>query len=372
MNDNIILTLLETQKMLNKQLEIKDDEINRLKKIIEETVSSKKTGGKKEKIVKKKIKNIDDEEDMTIFIFKNKMLDYIDKNTIKYGCCSKYSTGSTGKIKFNDFFIDEIEEIFTLSLENVLKDKTLKEKGNIARKILNNVFNEKIIYLSNYISTTIISDTELEEKIEYINKIFENDDNILKELNKIDSIVIKISEFKYSKNTGNLDKFELPTYDKIKKFIEFQKKTPGKIYYYKYDICNYYGDNVYCIEFGNISNIEPQTAYSGISSYNNDFVNDEKTIFKPIFDSGKELEIEKKLLSVIIFLNLLNKKIHIKSNHIYVICELVYLKYINKSLEYLKKENIINFNKDTISKLMETYDNIDEKEILKQINKNMK
>ena len=32
MNDNIILTLLETQKMLNKQLEIKDDEINRLKK----------------------------------------------------------------------------------------------------------------------------------------------------------------------------------------------------------------------------------------------------------------------------------------------------------------------------------------------------
>ena len=51
---------------------------------------------------------------------------------------------------------------------------------------------------------------------------------------------------------------------------------------------------------------------------------------------------------------------------------MVYLKYINKSLEYLKKENIINFNKDTISKLMETYDNIDEKEILKQINKNMK
>ena len=146
MNDNIILTLLETQKMLNKQLEIKDEEINRLRKIIEETTPLKKTGGKKEKIVKKKIKNIDD-EDMTIFIFKNKMLDYIDKNTIKYGCCSKYSTGTTGKIKFNDFFIDEIQEIFTLSLENVLKDKTLKEKGNIAKKILNNIFNEKIIYL---------------------------------------------------------------------------------------------------------------------------------------------------------------------------------------------------------------------------------
>jgi len=59
--------------MLNKQLEIKDYEINRLKKIIEETVSSKKTGGKKEKKVKKKIKNIDD-DDMTIFIFKNKLI----------------------------------------------------------------------------------------------------------------------------------------------------------------------------------------------------------------------------------------------------------------------------------------------------------
>ena len=169
-----------------------------------------------------------------------------------------------------------------------------------------------------------------------------------------------------------MEKFELPTYDKIKKFIEFQKKTSGRIYYYKYDICNYYGENVYCIELGNMGNMEPQTAYSGISSYNNDFINDEKTIFKPIFDSGKELEIEKKLLSVIIFLNLLNKKIHIKSNHMYVICELEYLKYINKSLEYLKKENILNFNKESISKLMEKYDNIDEKEILKQINKNMK
>jgi hypothetical protein len=214
--------------MLNKQLEIKDNEINRLKKIIEEMETTKKTGGKKEKIVKKKIKNIDD-EDMTIFIFKNKMLDYIDKNTIKYGCCSKYYTGVTGKIKLNDFFIEEIEDIFTLSLENVLKDKTLKEKGNIVRKILNNVFNEKIIYLSNYISTSIISDIELEEKIKYINKIFENDENILKELNKIENIVIKTIKFEYSKNTGNLEKFELTSYDKIINFIEFQKKTLGRV-----------------------------------------------------------------------------------------------------------------------------------------------
>jgi len=370
MNDNIILTLLETQKMLNKQLEIKDDEINRLRKIIEEPVPLKKTGGKKEKIVKKKIKNIDD-EDMTIFIFKNKMLDYIDKNTIKYGCCSKYYTGVTGKIKLNDFFIDEIRDIFTLSLEKVLKDKTLKEKGNIARNILNNIFNEKIIYYSNYISTSIISDIELEEKIKYINKIFENDEYILKELNKIENIVIKTIKFEYSKNTGNLEKFELSTYDKIIKFIKFQKKTSGRIYYYKYDICNHYGENVYCIELGNIGNTEPQTAYSGISSYNNDFINDEKTIFKPIFDSGKELEIEKKLLSVIIFLNLLNKKIHIKINHMYVICELEYLKYINKSLEYLKKENILNFNKDSIKKLESKYDGDDECKLLKEIKENI-
>ena len=44
---------------------------------------------------------------------------------------------------------------------------------------------------------------------------------------------------------------------------------------------------------------------------------------------------------------------------------------INKKINFIN-EYIINFNKDTISKLMETYDNIDEKEILKQINKNMK
>ena len=254
-----------------------------------------------------------------------------------------------------------------LSLNTVLKEHSIRERTKIVKKILNDIFNKKIIYLSNYISTAIVEDEELKIKIKEIIEIFKDDKSIMikyEEMVETETIC-----FEYSKNKNKVEKLKIMENELIN-FTKNQDNKEGRLYYYKYDIMEYYNENMYIIEIGNKGDSEPQTAYSGISSYNNEFNDEEKTLFKPLYYSGKEKLINKKLLSIIIMENIKKNKILVKEKHIYTICTIDELKKIEEDIEYMKSNKLLEVNNKSIDNIIKYYK--DNAEIIKELLKKTK
>ena len=161
-NDHIIelnKEIIETEKKKNEIFEILNNKnIKNDKEVIvdkmdniEEIVIVEKVKEIKKVNKKNSIETMGDmDNDLSIYIYKNDMLKYIDEDVIKYGCCKNYISGETGKKKHNNFYIEEINDIFIMSMEGILMDKTTKDRSLIIRRVLNYIFKDEIIYISRY------------------------------------------------------------------------------------------------------------------------------------------------------------------------------------------------------------------------------
>ena len=216
-NDRIIelnKEITETEKKKNKIFEILNDKeviVDKMDNIdeVKDLVINKVENIKEEIFIVEKAKEIkkvnkknsetlmgDMDNDLSIYIYKNNMLSYIDEDVIKYGCCKNYISGETGKKKHNNFYIEEINDIFIMSMEGILMDKTTKDRSLIIRRVLNYIFKDEIIYISRYLTTAIIKNEILINKIKEIEETFKNVElinKILEErnINKINKVELK-------------------------------------------------------------------------------------------------------------------------------------------------------------------------------------
>jgi hypothetical protein len=315
--------------------------------------------------------------DLSIYIYKNDMLKYIDEDVIKYGCCKNYISGETGKKKHNNFYIEEINDIFIMSMEGILMDKTTKDRSLIIRRVLNYIFKDEIIYISRYLTTAIINNEMLINKIKEIEETFKNVElinKILKEknINKINKVELK---------GGKCDKkyIKKMKLNEIKTFIKEIGNGQGRLYYYRYIEYGYYDENMWSIEIGNKNDSEPSTSYTGLSYYTEDIEKgqDGTVYFKAKYDTGREETINKTVLCIIVILNIMNCEILYKKGNrfINVICK-EELKRIEEDITKLKIKNIHLLENKTkiIEILKEYYSNLkeDEKIIFEEIIKLIK
>jgi len=354
-NDNIEIVFVE---------EVKDDVVNKVKNIKEDIIVEKVKEIKK---VNKKNNNVvsigDIDNDLSIYIYKNDMLNYIDEDVIKYGCCKNYISGETGKKKHNNFYIEEINDIFIMSMDGILMDKTTKDRSLIIRRVLNYIFKDEIIYISRYLTTAIINNEMLMGKIKNIEETFKNVElinKILEEknINKINKVELKGKKCdnKYMKKI-NLNE--------IKSFIKECGNSQGRLYYYRYIEYGYYDENMWTIEIGNKNDSEPSTSYSGLSYYTEDMEKgqDDNMYYKAKYDTGREETINKTVLCIIVIVNIINCEILYKKGNrfINIICK-EELKKIEEDINKLKIKNIHFLENKTkiIEVLKEYYSNLKE------------
>jgi hypothetical protein len=371
-NDRIIelnKEITETEKKKNEIFEILENNKEVIVNIVEvkeeivivEKVKEIKKVNKKNSIETKG----DMDNDLSIYIYKNNMLNYIDEDVIKYGCCKNYITGETGKKKHNNFYIEEINDIFIMSMEGVLMNKTTKDRSLIIRRVLNYIFKDEIIYISRYLTTAIIKNEILINKIKEIEETFKNVElinKILEEknINKINKVELKGKKCdkKYMK------KMKL---NEIKTFIKEIGHGQGRLYYYRYIEYGYYDENMWSIEIGNKNDSEPSTAYTGLSYYTEDIEKgqDGTVYFKAKYDTGREETINKTVLCIIVILNIMNCEILYKKGNrfINVICK-EELKRIEEDITKLKIKNIHLLENKTkmVEILREYYSNLKEED----------
>ena len=388
-NDHIIelnKEIIETEKKKNEIFEILNNKnIKNDKEVIvdkmdniEEIVIVEKVKEIKKVNKKNSIETMGDmDNDLSIYIYKNDMLKYIDEDVIKYGCCKNYISGETGKKKHNNFYIEEINDIFIMSMEGILMDKTTKDRSLIIRRVLNYIFKDEIIYISRYLTTAIINNEMLINKIKEIEETFKNVElinKILEEknINKINKVELKgvKCDKKYIKKMK---------FNEIKTFIKEIGNGQGRLYYYRYIEYGYYDENMWSIEIGNKNDSEPSTSYTGLSYYTEDIEKgqDGTVYFKAKYDTGREETINKTILCIIVIVNIMNCEILYKKGNrfINVICK-EELKRIEEDITKLKNKNIHLLENKTkiIEILKEYYSNLkeDEKIIFEEIIKLIK
>ena len=332
----------------------KMDNITEVKKVIVEKVKEIKKVNKKNNSV---ISIGDIDNDLSIYIYKNNMLNYIDDDVIKYGCCKNYISGETGKKKHNNFYIEEINDIFIMSMDGILMDKTTKDRSLIIRKVLNYIFKDEIIYISRYLTTAIVKEEILMSKIKNIEKIFNSVELINKILEEKNINEIKKVELKKKKcDKKYMKKMNL---NEMKSFIKDIGNSQGRLYYYRYIEYGYYDENMWSIEIGNKNDSEPSTTYTGLSYYTDDMEKgqDDNMYYKAKYDTGREETINKTILCIIVILNIMNCEILYKKGNrfINVICK-EELKQIEEDITKLKNKNIhVLENKTKIIEILKDY-----------------
>jgi hypothetical protein len=369
--------IMETERKRNEIFEILNNKIiendkdviiiNKVENIKEEIVIVEKV--KEIKKVNKKKNSVvsigDIDNDLSIYIYKNNMLDYIDEDVIKYGCCKNYISGETGKKKHNNFYIEEINDIFIMSMDGILMDKTTKDRSLIIRIVLNYIFKDEIIYISRYLTTAIIKNDVLINKIKKIEETFKSMElinKILEEKNINTGVLLKHREtnkveLKRKKcDNKYMKKIKL---NEIKSFIKEIGNAPGRLYYYRYIEYGYYDENMWTIEIGNKNDSEPSTSYTGLSYYTEDIEQgqDGTIYFKAKYDTGREETINKTILCIIMIVNIINCEILYKKGNrfINVICK-EELKKIEEDITKLKNKNIhVLENKTKIIEILKEY-----------------
>lgn len=238
--------------------------------------------------IPKKMTSIINNMGIVIVIFKNPMLNYINKDSYKICCFNNYENAQK---KHETYFIEKCELIDYLVVpfmvdpeeekklnysmidaEKELKEINLKDKVQIAKKIIMMVFKNELLinFTHRYYATMIITKNELQNKI---NELRNNLKNYRESLKLYDESyeVITLKNIKYERNVIKTELFSGLT-EKIKEKImeDLKTKNPLKNRYrimaYKTEIFKYYGNDVWCIDIATETHKNnPPSAYILIS-----------------------------------------------------------------------------------------------------------
>jgi hypothetical protein len=238
--------------------------------------------------IPKKMTSIINNMGIVIVIFKNPMLNYINKDSYKICCFNNYENAQK---KHETYFIEKCELIDYLVVpfmvdpeeekkldysmidaEKELKEINIKDKVQIAKKIIMMVFKNELLinFTHRYYATVIISKNELQNKI---NELRNNLKNYKESLKLYDESyeVITLKNIKYEKNVIKTELFNKLS-DTIKEKIieDLKTKNPLKNRYrimaYKTEIFKYYGNDVWCIDIATETHKNnPPSAYILIS-----------------------------------------------------------------------------------------------------------
>jgi hypothetical protein len=238
---------------------------------------------KVEKIVKeKKTKQvICSLNEIGIIFIKNKMLDYIDTNVYKIGCCLNY--GTTLKEDLTQF-IEPCTEVEYISVDKYITDENLtnKNKIEIGKKIIMIVYENELLlnYKHRHIATAVISDEIFNEKLEELKEHLQKyGENVIKYDANVERYEeLKNKQFNYKKNKYENDRGEifytlkLENVKEILKTITLPTKksiVPVKLMAYSVESFKYYG-NMCCVDIMNVGKTVsrmPKTSYVLVSDY---------------------------------------------------------------------------------------------------------
>ena len=220
------------------------------------------------------------EEVYSIYFYKNEMLKSIDENIYRYTVCKDKPM----KEMLNNYYIKEIDNVKKIKIDSV--DKT------IMKSFIKRYMKEYTIYEED-ISTCIIDENKLDKKLEEIKELIKDRKKVKEYKTKEKN---KIYEIEY-KTGGELNKIEE---EELKEYIKELTRGDGELHIYRYKENDYYSKNLWIYEIMAISKRgrkKDNTVYYVAELNENNYEY-----------CGKSIGIDKRLISIIMYINLKNKE----------------------------------------------------------------